>query len=75
MKGKLVLAFCLLQMPGGAAFGRDTTFDYSFILKEVKAGAGNHVEFLQISDTPIVYRAWGVWNFGHPASEVADGGA
>jgi hypothetical protein len=46
-------------------------FDWGPVENEARSGADNHVEFKQISDTPIVYRAWGVRNFNHPVSEVA----
>jgi len=39
---------------------------------EAQAGADNHVGFKQVSDTPIVYRATGVWNFAHPYRKIAD---
>jgi hypothetical protein len=47
-------------------------FDYGFLEKELERGAANHVEFKQVSDTPIVYRTWGVWNMKYPAMRVAD---
>jgi hypothetical protein len=47
------------------------SFDYGFIINQLKMGGANHVEFQQVSDTPVTYRAWGVWNFGHSASTVA----
>jgi hypothetical protein len=66
----LFYAFCLLLMLAWATFAGQPSFDYGFIENELRAGAQNHVEFKQVSDTPIVYRASGVWNFSHPASEV-----
>ena len=54
------------------ASGRIPPFEYGFLEKELHDGARNHVEFAQVADTPIVYRAWGVWKLGSPASEAAD---
>ncbi len=51
--------------------GRLPAFDYGFVESLVHTGAANHVEFQQLSDTPVVYRAWGVWNLAHPAKAVA----
>ncbi len=50
---------------------RPPAFDYAFVERLLRAQAPNHVEFQQLSDTPVVYRAWGVWNLAHPASSVA----
>jgi hypothetical protein len=63
-------AVILIQLCVGSVFARPYKFDYGFIENELSTASENHVEFAQISDTPIVYRAWGVWNFPHPASEV-----
>lgn len=54
-----------------SAPARVPTFDYAFVETQMKMGAANHVEFQLLSDTPVVYRAWGVWNLPHPAPEVA----
>jgi len=62
----------LLVLVAVTAFGRGPAFDWGSIEREARTGAENHVEFKQVSDTPIVYRAWGVWTFGHRISEVAD---
>jgi hypothetical protein len=49
------------------------SFDYRFVEEELqKPLCRNRVGFTQISDTPIVYRAWGTWNFPHPVSEIAE---
>jgi hypothetical protein len=72
LRNKMSLALCLLQLLIVNSIARGLAFDYRFIEDELKEGVANHVEFEQISDTPIVYRAWGVWSFAHPVSEVAD---
>jgi hypothetical protein len=65
-------ALCLLLALAGTGFADWRAFDYSFIEHELQARAANHVAFEQLSDTPVVlYRAWGVWNFKHSATEVA----
>jgi hypothetical protein len=56
----------------GAAPGQGLAFDYGFILDELRGGTRDHVELQQIADTPVVYRAWGVWSFSHPAQRVGD---
>jgi hypothetical protein len=61
----------LLHLAAGTVSAQLPALDYASIENELKAGAANHVEFKQVSDTPIVYRAWGVWNFRHSAQEVA----
>jgi hypothetical protein len=65
------ISFVMLLSFAVTASGKLPAFDWVPAENEARAGADNHVEFKQISDTPIVYRAWGVWNFNHPASEVA----
>jgi hypothetical protein len=56
----------------GAAFAKQFTFDYAFLESGLAAAAGNYFEFKQISDTPIVYRAWGVYTIARPAPEVGE---
>jgi hypothetical protein len=65
----LVLAFFPLFVVHAA---RGFPFDYTAIENQVKSPVENYVEFKQVSDTPIVYRALGAWNFAHPASEVGE---
>jgi hypothetical protein len=72
MKTAAVLFFTLLHALSFRACAARMTFDYGFLENELKNSVKNHVEFRQVSDTPIVYRAWGAWNFAHPASEVAN---
>jgi hypothetical protein len=48
-----------------------TPFTYDFIEKQLACGVLNTIEFKQIADTPVVYRVWGIWNFGHSAQDVA----
>jgi hypothetical protein len=62
---------CTLQLVAGIAFAAPQAFDYSFIESKLEAGAENQVEFREVSDTPVVYRAWGIWNYAHPMQEVA----
>ena len=68
-----VFALGALHLLAAAAYGSRSCgrFDYASIEQEAKKGAENHVEFEQVADTPIVYRASGVWNVGRPAAEVA----
>jgi hypothetical protein len=66
-----ILSIFLLH-PGIAFCANAPSFDYSFIVNQLKMGAANHVEFQQVSDTPVTYRAWGVWNFAHPAKTIAE---
>jgi hypothetical protein len=61
----------ILLLCTNAASTKPILFDYSFLQKELATGFSNRVEFNQVCDTPIVYRAWGVWNFDHPVSEIA----
>jgi hypothetical protein len=68
---RYLAAFLLALFCAGNVPGRAPTFEYDFVENELKSAGENHVEFAQVSDTPIVYRAWGVRNFAHPASEVA----
>jgi hypothetical protein len=63
-------ALALIVLFAGSLSARSYKFDYGFLEKELSAPSENHVEFSQISDTPLVYRAWGVWNFPYPVSEV-----
>ena len=51
--------------------GRLPPFDYGFVESLTQTGAANHVEFQQLSDTPVVYRAWGVWSLAYPVRTVA----
>jgi hypothetical protein len=69
-KGSFALC-ALLHLAGAAAAAQFPAFDYRSIENSVKSGVANRVEFKQVSDTPIVYRAWGIWNFRRPASAVA----
>ena len=71
MNKKIPHIFPLLFIPSIAFCAQIPSFDYGFIINQLKMGAANHVEFQQVSDTPVTYRAWGVWNFGHSASTVA----
>jgi hypothetical protein len=66
-----IIALWALAAPGAPAVTKWPAFDWVTVENEAVAGAENHVGFTQVSDTPIVYRAWGVWNFAHPVSEVA----
>jgi hypothetical protein len=50
---------------------REPSFDYGFVERMLASCADNHVEFQQLSDSPVVYRAWGVWKIAHPAKAVA----
>jgi hypothetical protein len=68
---KIPQPFALLFIPAIAFCANAPSFDYGFIVNQLKMGTANHVEFQQVSDTPVTYRAWGVWNFGHSASTVA----
>jgi hypothetical protein len=52
-------------------YSRGLDFDYNWLEKELSCPVVNHVEFKQVSDTPVVYRAWGAWNFGHSCTSVA----
>jgi hypothetical protein len=70
-RARRTVAFVMLFTFGAIASGKWPVFDWVPVESEARAGAENHVEFKQVSDTPIVYRAWGLWNFHHPASEVA----
>lgn len=63
-------AVIALLLFAGSVFARSYKFDYGFIENELSGQSENHVEFSQISDTPIVYRASGVWNFPYSASDV-----
>jgi hypothetical protein len=51
--------------------GRLPAFDYGFVESLTRTNAANRVEFQQLSDTPVVYRAWGVWNLAYPVKTVA----
>ncbi|MDD5675293.1 MAG: hypothetical protein PHC61_14075 [Chitinivibrionales bacterium] len=64
-------ALCLLFLFVAQGRARSLTFEYAFLEDKLKTASANQVEFKQVSDTPIVYRAWGVWNFNHSASKVA----
>ena len=64
----LVLVFCAV----GAGRRLPLPFDYGFIENELKLNIADYVEFKKIADSPIAYRAWGVWNFKYPASDVVD---
>jgi hypothetical protein len=63
---------CAVATAGAAAHapGRLAEFDYAFVENQLRSGSDNRVEFQQLSDTPVVYRAWGVWNLPYPAPEV-----
>jgi hypothetical protein len=65
------ISFVMALAIAATASGKLPPLDWVPVENEARAGADNHVEFKQVSDTPIVYRAWGMWNFAHPASEVA----
>ncbi|HUI90930.1 MAG TPA: hypothetical protein VLX68_01670 [Chitinivibrionales bacterium] len=69
MRYKSIIAIIII--PALAYCARAGAFDYSFIINQLKMGAPDHVEFQQVADTPVTYRAWGVWNFGHPAATIA----
>jgi hypothetical protein len=70
---RLTFAFLMLCVPGlPSAAAKWPLFDWASVEREAQAGADNHVGFKQVSDTPIVYRATGVWNFAHPVPEIAD---
>lgn len=69
MRIKFIISIFLL--PTFVYCARAGSFDYGFIINQLRMGASNHVEFQQVSDTPVTYRAWGVWNFAHSASTVA----
>jgi hypothetical protein len=71
MTNKFILYIFLLP-PAIAFCANAPSFDYSFIVNQLKMGTANHVEFQQVSDTPVTYRAWGVWNFAHSARTVAE---
>jgi hypothetical protein len=70
MTNKFIISIFLLH-PAITFCAHTPSFDYGFIVNQLKMGAANHVEFQQVSDTPVTYRAWGVWNFSHSASTVA----
>jgi hypothetical protein len=64
-------AILVMLLCGGTISARPVSFDYESVENELRTPGENHVAFAQVSDTPIVYRAWGVRNFAHPASEIA----
>jgi hypothetical protein len=51
--------------------GLSFPFDYAFIEKKLAQPCANQVEFQRVCDTPIVYRASGIWNIPYPMSAVA----
>jgi len=61
-----IVALCCAASAGIPAF------EYDFLEKELQCATRNHVEFMQIADTPIVYRTWGVWNVKGAANEATD---
>jgi hypothetical protein len=69
MRNKFIVSIFLL--PTFAYCARTPSFDYGFIINQLKMGTANHVEFQQVADTPVTYRAWGVWNFARSASTIA----
>ena len=62
----LALFFC------AAGAVRRLPFDYAFIENELKLNIADYVEFKKIADLPMAYRAWGVWNFKYPVSDVVE---
>lgn len=71
LNGNSAGVLCFLLLVAATAFSAPQAFDYSFIESRLEASGKNQVEFQQVSDTPVVYRAWGVWNYAHPVSEIA----
>jgi hypothetical protein len=67
----IICAFGLLLLPARNVCAHSSVDNNAFLDSILLTHASNHVEFKQISDTPITYRAWGVWNFDHSASAVA----
>jgi len=63
--------FILLFFPF-RVYSVTNVLDYSFLEKQLSQGVQNYVDFKQFGDTPIVCRAWGVWNFAFPVSKVSD---
>jgi hypothetical protein len=62
----------LIQMASQAAFTKRFPFEYAFLENGLTTSAENYFEFKQVSDTPIVYRAWGVYSISRPAAEVGE---
>jgi hypothetical protein len=66
-----IVVICLLQMLSFKAFAHRMPFEYGFMENELKINVVNYVEIKKLSNAPVEYRVWGVWNYRHPASEVA----
>jgi len=66
-----IVFLCLLLMLSCRTFAFRAPFEYGFIENELKLHVANYVDIKKLSDKPIEYRVWGVWNFPHPVSEVA----
>jgi|WetSurMetagenome_2_1015567.scaffolds.fasta_scaffold00672_14 hypothetical protein len=60
------MVFCAVRPPGPLP-----PFHYEFVESLVHSRAANHVEFQLLCDTPVVYRAWGIWNLAYPVKAVS----
>jgi hypothetical protein len=66
-----IVVLSLLLMLSCRTFAFRAPFEYGFIENELKLHVVNYVDIKKLSDKPIEYRVWGVWNFPRPVSEVA----